>query len=214
MKKILFGTLIGFLLIAATITMVMAAKPTGFYSNGVEKSWEQCSCTTIQSGELETSTGETITTGYDKWGYNYQAHMFNGGYCDSYQNAAWCQPYADVKLVMKWNDKWLSNSDCDEDGLLDKPTSYIGTGAWQTSHQFGSYELNGETCKWNYFLKLIAAPADAIRVGGVWYLDDVEIGDVWGGQFVMIEEVYNDPCAGYKGLLSNPPAPTGFGFYN
>ena len=32
-------------------------------------------CTTIQDGTLETTDGEVITTGYDEWGYNYQAHI-------------------------------------------------------------------------------------------------------------------------------------------
>ena len=51
-------------------------------------------CTTIQSGELVDSAGNTIEVGYDDWGYNYQARKFNGLYCDSYRNAPWCQPYA------------------------------------------------------------------------------------------------------------------------
>ena len=58
-------------------------------------------CTTIQDGVLLTSDGELITPGYDVWGYNYQAHMFNGGYCDAYRDAAWCQPYVEVNLLMK-----------------------------------------------------------------------------------------------------------------
>ena len=66
-------------------------------------------CTTIKDGTLLTSGGEVIETGFDGWGYNYQAHLFNGGYCDSYRDAAWCQPYKDVALKMKWNDAWLSN---------------------------------------------------------------------------------------------------------
>ena len=77
-------------------------------------------CTTIQSGELLASDGSTITVGYDEWGYNYQAHMFNGGYCDAYRDAIWCQPYKEVHLSMKWNDAWLANKDCDGDGLLDR----------------------------------------------------------------------------------------------
>ena len=50
-------------------------------------------CTTIQSGELFASDSSLIETGYDMWGYNYRAHMFNGYYCDAYRDAAWCQPY-------------------------------------------------------------------------------------------------------------------------
>jgi len=47
-------------------------------------------CTTIQDGTLQTTDGRVIETGYDQWGYNYQAHIFNGKYCDAYRNAAWC----------------------------------------------------------------------------------------------------------------------------
>lgn len=103
-------------------------------------------CTTIQSGELLASDGTVITTGYDQWGYNYQAHIFNGGYCDAYRDAAWCQDYKDVNLIMKWNDAWLANKDCDGDGLLDRHyghDSYIGSGAWITNHMSGEYEKYG-----------------------------------------------------------------------
>ena len=102
-------------------------------------------CTTIQDGTLLTTDGRVITPGYDEWGYNYQAHMFNGLYCDSYGDAAWCQEWKDVKLAMKWNDAWLSNKDCTDDGLLDRHygfDSYIGSGAWLTNHQSGSYDEN------------------------------------------------------------------------
>jgi len=172
-------------------------------------------CTTIQSGELLTSTGDVITTGYDNWGYNYQAHLFNGYYCDSYRDAAWCLPYEDVKLSMKWNDAWLSNMDCDGDGLLDRHygyTSYIGSGAWLTNHQFGEYELDGKICKWNYFVKIVAAPADATLDGGVWYTaDGIEIGPVIWGEFAIIQQVENDPCAGLHGLQYLSPARAGLG---
>jgi len=100
-------------------------------------------CKTIQSGELLASDGSVIEIGYDQWGYNYQAHMFNGMYCDSYRDAAWCQPYKDVALMMKWNDAWLSNKDCNVDGVLDRHNgfdTYIGSSAWLTNHQWGEYE--------------------------------------------------------------------------
>jgi len=270
-------------------------------------------CTTIQDGTLLTSDGRTITTGYDELGYNYQGHMFNGYYCDSYRDAAWCQPYKDVKLMMKWNDAWLSNKDCDGDGKLDRHygyDSYIGSGAWLTNHQSGEYkelmlyekdpstwmiiedgaygemvfssisfdfhgygleattdytlirytdpwpgspvvclgenktDSDGElvlsglmqeggskiwlvlsddvncdqkkmvkwnpteylfennliedltVCKWNYFVKIVAAPADAVAVDGIWYTaDGTEIGPVIWGAFAIIQEVENDSCA-------------------
>jgi hypothetical protein len=287
-------------------------------------------CTTIQSGGITTSDGRVITTGFDEWGYNYQARMFNGKYCDAYRDAAWCQPYKEDNLLMKWNDAWLSNMDCNGDGKLDRHYgfgSYIGSGAWLTNHMSGEYEgenyhwdisgdwvihvnngayahdytfamvslqdgtfeglggypagsdpytidemvINGkidddnisftavyyanssptgyswsatgvidgngdmsgtgtsgvyqwesvegkaqkiyETCYWNYFTKIVAAPKDAVKVGGEWHIDGVVIGPVIWGEFATIQEVYNDPCEGYEGLLYKGEAPTGFGFY-
>lgn len=172
-------------------------------------------CIRIQDGTLLTSDGQVITTGYDQWGYNYQAHMFNGLYCDAYRDAAWCQPYADVRLMMQWNDAWLSNQDCDGDGLLDRHygfPSYIGSGAWLTNHQSGEYEMDGRTCQWTYFVKIIAAPADATLEDGVWYAaDGTEIGPVIWGQFAIIQQVENDPCAGIHGLQYVSPDHAGFG---
>ncbi len=172
-------------------------------------------CTTIQDGTLLTSSGEVITTGYDQWGYNYQAHIFNGGYCDAYRDAPWCQPWKDVKLMMKWNDAWLSNKDCDGDGKLDRHygySSYLGSGAWLTNHQWGEYEQEGKTCQWDYFVKIVAAPADANLVGGIWYsADGSEIGPSIWGQFAIVQQVYNDPCAGDHGLEYLSPSGPGLG---
>jgi hypothetical protein len=176
-------------------------------------------CTTIQSGTLLTSAGAVIETGYDQWGYNYQAHMFNGKYCDAYRNALWCQPYANDDLEMKWNDAWLSNQDCDGDGLLDRHlgfASYIGSGAWLTNHQKGTYiDLNGKKQRWTYFSKIVAAPADATKTGGTWFAaDGTEIGaDIWG-EFALIQEIYNDTGTGDHGVLYLSPYGAGFGKFS
>lgn len=172
-------------------------------------------CVTIQSGSLLTSDGTVIKPGYDKWGYNYQAHIFNGYYCDAYRNADWCQDYKDVKLEMKWNDAWLSNQDCDGDGLLDRHrgfASYKGSGAWTTNHMSGTYTINGKKCMWTDFVKIVAVPLDANKIGGVWYnADGTEIGpDIWG-EFAIIQEVYNDPCGGAHGKLYVSPDHPGLG---
>ncbi len=170
-------------------------------------------CTTIQSGELVATDGSTITVGYDQYGYNYQAHMFSGRYCD--YDRVIGGAYCDVDLIMKWNDAWLSNADCNGDGLLDRHygfDSYIGSGAWITNHQKGSYELDGRTCYWNYFVKIIAAPADAYTSGGIWYAaDGTEIGPVIWGAFAIIQQVYNDPCDGAGGIEYLSPHHAGFG---
>jgi len=170
-------------------------------------------CTTIQSGELLASDLSVIETGYDVFGYNYQARLFNGRYCD--YDRILGGDYCDVKLVMKWNDAWLSNMDCDGDGLLDRHygfASYIGSGAWVTNHQSGEDIVDGKTCKWNYFVKIVAAPADAEAVVDIWYnADGVEIGPVIWEDFAIIQEVYNDPCAGIHGLQYISPDHAGLG---
>jgi hypothetical protein len=204
MKKKLFLVLVAALIAAMSLATIQASPVEG-----------KNACTTIQDGTLLTSAGDVITTGYDQWGYNYQARLFNGMYCDAYRDAAWCQPYKEDKLSMKWNDAWLDNKDCDSDGLLDRHygyPSYIGSGAWLTNHMSGEYELDGETCKWNYFTKIVAVSADATLDNGVWYNSNgVEIGPVIWGEFAIIQEVSNDPCLGDHGLLYKSPDHPGFG---
>ncbi|MBR9678208.1 MAG: hypothetical protein GOU97_02885 [Nanoarchaeota archaeon] len=210
-KNFLYLTGLVFGLVMLTAIGVVSADK-GKHGEGTAKS-----CTTIQDGTLLTSDGRVITTGFDEWGYNYQGNMFNGYYCDAYRNAEWCQQYVDVKLAMKWNDAWLSNKDCDDNDLLDRYygyDSYIGSGAWLTNHQSGEYELNGETCKWNYFVKIVAVPADAVKTDSVWYTaDGVEIGEVIWGAFAIIQQVENDPCAGLHGQQYVSPAGAGLGKY-
>ena len=190
-------------------------------------------CTTIQDGTLTYSVGhwlegEPLTTGYDPYGYNYQAHMFKGSYANVYLGGAdfppyegdteaylaenpdaakhWAWPYRDVQLVMKWNDAWLSNKDCDEDGKLDRHygyNSYIGSGAWETNHMRGGKGKD----HWTYFTKIVAVPVDAGLVDGVWYAaDETEIGPVIWGAFATIQEVESG-----KGATYVSPAGPGFG---
>jgi len=175
------------------------------------KGGSKSDCTRIQDGTLLTSDGGVIMPGYDEWGYNYQAHLFNGYYCDAYRDADWCQEYKDIKR----NDAWLSNKDCDGDGLLDRHygfDSYIGSGAWMTNHQSGTYTDDGNECQWIYFVKIVAVPADANLVAGYWYdAEGNEIGpEIWG-EFAVIQRVYNDPCAGATGLEYLSPVGPGFG---
>lgn len=173
--------------------------------------WSQC--TTIKDGILVSSTGEIIKQGYDKFGYNYQAHLFNGRYCD--YDRVIGGSYCDVELIMKWNDAWLSNRSCDGDLLLDRhfgyPT-YIGSGAWCTNHQSGKVEVDGKLRKWTYFVKIVAVPEGAYQEGDYWYMaDGTEIGLIIWGQFAIIQRVSNDPSLGEKGVLYKSPVGPGFG---
>ncbi|MHC4111322.1 MAG: hypothetical protein ACYSUY_09610 [Planctomycetota bacterium] len=223
-------------------------------------------CATIKDGTILYSAGHymegfPIMLGNDSFGYNYQAHKFNGSYYNYntgglppyegdddvyYQRlvdeefaisivkaqelmagkGTW--PYRDTDLIMKWNDAWLSNKDCDGDGKLDRYLgfdSYIGSGAWLTNHMSGSYEaqLNGKTktAHWTYFVKIVAVPSDA-HMGVAeneedptkWYnADGVEIGTSIWGAFAIIQQVENDPFAGINGKQYGSPAGPGFGQY-
>lgn len=204
---------------------------------------------TITEGEIPYSAGhylagQPIPTGFDDYGYNYQGHLFKGSYFNVYSGGAgyppymgddepyladnpeaalhWAWPYRSTKLVMKWNDAWLSNMDRDGDGKLDRHhgfDSYIGSGAWETNHMWGEYE---DGTVWNYYCKIVAVPSDA-TIGDpynpdtgeyTWYeADGTMIGKSIWGEFAIIFEVSNDPYLGEHGVLYNAPAPTGFGYY-
>ncbi len=126
MKKLLMLFVIAFVMVVPT-RHVMAEKPA--------------SCSTIKDGTITDSVGQLVSLGYDKWGYNYQANMFNGFY-DNYTRPAELATSGD-RLMMKWNDAWLSSKDCDGDNKLDRhfgyPT-YKDSGAWLTNHAQGSYD--------------------------------------------------------------------------
>ncbi|WP_167617803.1 hypothetical protein [Maribellus sediminis] len=210
---------------------------------GAQKS--ETGCVSLKDGSLVYADGhylegQAIPVGFDMYGYNYQAHMFNGSYFNAYagrpgtalppyegddeaylaenpeaeSNSLW--PYRNDVLIMKWNDAWLANSDCDSDGVLDRHygfDSYIGSGAWLTNHISGvTVNEDGSECKWNYFTKIIAVPEDAQKVDGIWYTaEGTEIGPVIWGQFATIQEVSKDPCTGDHGLLYKSMDHTGFG---
>ena len=84
--------------------------------------WVQQECATIQGGGLTDANGNPITTGYDEFGYNYQAHMFNGRYCDA-DRVIGGGPYCDVDLIMKWNEA------CDA-SINDRAKRDDGDGFW------------------------------------------------------------------------------------
>lgn len=178
------------------VILALLVLPTGAVArgNGNGNGKGPADCTTIQSGELETEDGETITLGFDEYGYNYQARIFNGRYCD-YDRQIGGED-CDVDLVMKWNDAWLSNKDCDGDGSLDRPDDYIGSGAWCTNHMRGGEGAD----RWTYFVKIVAVPEDATlnEDEGIWYTaDGTEIGpEIWGS-FAIVQEVESGEGATY-----------------
>lgn len=209
--------------------------------------YSSAQCITLKNGIIKYSAGhylagQLIKPGFDDYGYNYQAHLFNGFYANAYLGGdglppyegddtayfarltaeglpdvagKWYWPYRSDVIQMKWNDPWIANTDCDGDGKLDRHfglDSYIGSEAWETNHQSGTYMMDGKEYHWTYFVKIIAVPADATKSGGIWYsATGKEIGyDIWG-EFAVIEEIYNDAGAGSHGIMYKSPARAGFG---
>ena len=131
MKKLLIAVIV-FTLLLLSSSSVIAAKPAA--SSG---------CNKIKSGLITDSAGNTVTVGYDIYGYNYQSHMFNGTYDSSDRNLDGLYggqevDYADDKLMMKWSDPWLANVDCNNDGKLDRglEDGVVGgtSKGWLTNH--------------------------------------------------------------------------------
>lgn len=166
-------------------------------------------CTSIQDGGLVDTMGNPLVLGYDQFGYNYQAHMFNGTYDSSdrtLDGTYWGSTgdYVDDSLIMKWSDAWLANVDCDGDGKLDRglgtagydgnPATVDTSRGWLTNQNEGDYTDANGVQHYTYFVKIVwVGPG----------------GSLWG-EYQIIEEVYNDPVGGFHGLLSKFGAP-GFG---
>jgi len=211
MNKKVFSIILTVVMLAVLATPVFADKPVGFDSHGNETAWEKSSstsdCVKIQSGLITDSAGNPITTGFDQFGYNYQAHMFNGTYDSSDRNidgTYWgaTGDYVDDKLIMKWSDSWLANVDCNGDNKLDRglENGVVGgkSKGWLTNHVEGDYfDTYGNTQNYINFVKIVwTGPGSPL----------------WG-EFTIIEEVYNDPADGYHGLYDKWADPTGLGQY-
>ena len=152
-------------------------------------------CETIKSGNITDSAGNPVVSGYDQFGYNYQAHMFNGTYDSSdrtIDGTYWggTGDYVDDKLMMKWSDAWLANVDCNGDhkldrGLVDGIVGGTSMG-WLTNHVVGDYTLDGNVQNYTDFVKIVwTGPGSPL----------------WG-QYTIIQEVWNDPAGGFNGLYS------------
>lgn len=158
---------------------------------------EAGTCTTIADGVLKDTNGNLLVMGFDEFGYNYQAHLFNG-VADGIDRVLGNDPsdYADDLLVMKWSDAWLSNTDCNGDGKLDRGTNGISQG-WETNMYNGDYDSDGDGVQdahYTWFTKIAwVGPG----------------GSLWG-QYETIQDVGNDPVGGYHGLLEKVHSP-GFG---
>lgn len=149
-------------------------------------------------------------SGFDAYGLNESARIFDGYYINNYsyrdgyepwapgddaayiaanpgvQNT-WYWPWRTTRVLMKWNRDWPEE------------------GGWITNHMWDSYEDGGESYDWNWFTKIVwVGPAPAG--------DDPYAGYRIWNNYATIQDVYNDPHAGFHG--NTPiPGPNGFGAY-
>jgi hypothetical protein len=175
--------------------------------------WAQ-QCAKIKDGTIKDSANVPLRLGYDQYGYNYQAHMFNGTY-DSVDRVldgkyfGSTGDYVDDALIMKWSDEWLSNVDCNNDGKLDRGPTFFTSRGWTTNQIEGDYiGADGESHHYTYFVKIVwvgPVPTDGP--------DPYAVTRIWG-EFAVIQEIYNDPYGGFHGVdrtrIGNP---AGFGAY-
>lgn len=190
MRKIILSLIVVFTLFVSVSTVSAATQ-----------------CATIQGGTIMDSAGNPIQTGYDQFGYNYQAHMFNGTYDSSdrtLDGLYWGDPasvdYADDSLIMKWSDAWLANVDCDHNNKLDRglidgvPSPTNTSMGWLTNQINGDYTDVDGVHNYTWFDKIVwVGPS----------------GSLWG-EYDIIQEVINDPAGGLHGLQFKVGAP-GFG---
>ncbi|AKH98715.1 hypothetical protein [Halanaeroarchaeum sulfurireducens] len=155
--------------------------------------------------------------GYPPYGGDdtaYFERLVDEGYAESVGEAedlmGWYWSFKDTHLKMKWNDAWISNKDCDGDNELDRPDSYIGSGAWLANDMSGGQGKD----KWSSFTKIVAVPEDAYQGENeegtkVWYTaKGREIGPrIWGG-FAIVQDVEMGEGATYVS-----PAGPGLGKY-
>lgn len=161
-------------------------------------------CATLQSGTLTDSFGNSIGVGFDQFGYNYQAHEFNGTYDSVDRNLDGTYygstgDYVDDRLLMKWSDPWLANKDCNGDGKLDRGlVNGVAGGTskgWLTNQVEGEYlDGDGVSQHYTYFVKIgWTGPGSPL----------------WG-EYTILQEIYNDPAGGFHGPTFKAATP-GFG---
>ena len=155
---------------------------------------------------LLVSIGFVMAAGFDEFGYNYKANMFNGRYCDNDRVIG--GDYCDVNLIMKWSDEWLNENRVRCEGTPQEGISAC-EGSWLTNHQSGT---NEDGTKWTYFVKIVYPRGGVVDVDtdGI---DDNTGGSIIWGSYVIIQQVSNDPPLDEHGNIFSV-MPTGFGYYS
>ena len=149
------------------------------------------------------TTGATVQAsggGFDQFGYNRTARIFNGpatGWCLQRGFQANCLGiYSPDKLVMKWNAEW-------DRGNAEGWTDPNGYAAWEDNEWNGNVK-GGSGAVWHYKIKWVGnyvADPSLIPEGGY---------GIWG-QFAVIMDQGRDPSYGPGHLWFARAKPNGYG---
>ena len=122
-------------------------------------------------------------------------------------------PFRNDMVNMSWNDLWLSNMDCNADGLLDDENNKIGSGAWELYQSNGVYkDENGNDCNWRLKYKIISIPENSILLDGLWFDENGnEIGQNFYEKWAIIQKSILDPCGEIEDIPYKSPYRVGFG---
>ncbi len=153
-----------------------------------------------QPQAANTASVEGVATGFDQFGYNDTARLFNG------TGSSWCQAkslpsncmgiYSPDKLVMKWNAEWDRGN---TEGWNNPPYK-----AWTDNEWNGKKDGSGAI--WHY--KIVWVPpcgADYTPLPNGGYC-------IWG-QFEVIMDQGVDPNLGPGHTWFSKATPAGYGAY-
>ena len=152
----------------------------------------------VMFGLLLAVGSVSATGGFDQYGYNDTARIFNGtgsSWCLGGGQAADCMgAYSNDKLVMKWNAAWDT---CNAGGDC--------TGAW-TNNEWNGAVKGGSGAVWKYKIVWVGdytANPSLIPAGayGVW------------GEYATIMDQGKDPSYGAGHLWFAHANPTGYGAF-
>lgn len=160
--------------------------------------------TPVQETMLKNTNLKEKITGFDQYGYNWNAHLFKGNFYNAivgdnlYAFTPWSHgtpytgndeeitfPEPDAPLIELWQMAWYLRdvhllmrwNDALISGEGVYPPSlddWIGSDAWIT-FQFSGIDENGKN--WSQYQKMVAANQDDELIDGIWYdKDHEEIG--------------------------------------
>ncbi len=152
------------------------------------------------AAQVTSSSVMGVGAGFNEFGYNYTARLFNG------TGSSWCQAkgrssdcmgiYSPDKLVMKWNAEWDRGNDED----WTKPPY----GAWTDNEWNGKGVSSGSGAIWHY--KIIWVGPD-LAASSYWKPGGYGI---WG-QFEVIMDQGQDPNLGPGHIWFAKATPAGYG---